>query len=126
MNFKKGESNIRKNKIYTFEEIQLIVKPIFEKYKIEKAYLFGSYARKEATEKSDIDIMIVKENSNIITLLNLAEFEEELEKALNKKIDIIIKETYTKEIISENKYGKLAKELFYKQIINDMRILYDK
>ena len=126
MNFKKGESNIRKNKIYTFEEIQLIVKPIFEKYKIEKAYLFGSYARKEATEKSDIDIMIVKENSNIITLLNLAEFEEELEKALNKKIDIIIEETYTKEIISENKYGKLAKELFYKQIINDMRILYDK
>ena len=115
-----------KNKIYTFEEIKLIVKPIFEKYKIEKAYLFGSYARKEATEKSDIDIMIVKENSNIITLLNLAEFEEELEKALNKKIDIIIEETYTKEIISENKYGKLAKELFYKQIINDRRILYDK
>ena len=88
--------------------------------------MFGSYARKEATEKSDIDIMIVKENSNIITLLNLAEFEEELEKALNKKIDIIIEETYTKEIISENKYGKLAKELFYKQIINDRRILYDK
>ena len=25
-----------KNKVYTFEEIKLIVKPIFEKYKIEK------------------------------------------------------------------------------------------
>lgn len=113
------------NKIYTFEEIQLITKPIFEKYKIKKAYLFGSYAREEAKAESDIDIMIVKENSDIITLLNLVDFEEELEKALNKKIDVIIEETYTQEITSENKYGKLAKEIFYKQVINDRRVLYD-
>lgn len=114
-----------KNKIYTFEEIKEITKAIFEKYKIKKAYLFGSYAREEAKVDSDIDIMIVKENSNIITLLNLAEFETELEKALNKKIDVIIEETYTKEIESENKYGKLAKELFYKQVIKDRKVLYD-
>ena len=35
-------------------------------------------------------------------------------KALNKKIDVIIEETYTQEIMSENKYGKLAKEIFFK------------
>jgi len=113
------------NKIYTFEELKEITKPIFEKYNIKKAYLFGSYARKEANASSDIDIMIVKENSNIITLLNLAELEEELEKVLNKKIDIIIEETYTQEILSENKYGKLAKEIFFKEIQKDRRILYD-
>ena len=55
-----------KNKIYTFEEIKEITKVIFEKYNIKKAYLFGSYAREEAKEDSDIDIMIVKGNSNII------------------------------------------------------------
>ena len=113
------------NKIYTFEEIQEITKPIFEKYKIKKAYLFGSYARGEAKTNSDIDIMIIKEDSNIITLLNLTELEDELEKALNKKIDIIIEETYTKEIMNENKYGKLAKEIFYKEVQKDRRILYD-
>ncbi len=113
------------SRIYTFEEIKLIAKPIFEKYKIKKAYLFGSYARKEARVDSDIDIMIIKENSNITTLLNLAEFEEELEKALNKKIDVIIEETYTQEIMNENKYGKLAKEIFYKEVQKDRRILYD-
>ena len=114
-----------KNKIYTFEEIKKITKVIFEKYNIKKAYLFGSYARGEAKVDSDIDIMIVKENSNISTLLNLAEFETELEKVLNKKIDVIIEETYTKEIDNENKYGKLAKELFYKQVIKDRKVLYD-
>lgn len=114
------------NKIYTFEEIKSITKPIFEKYKITKAYLFGSYARREATSNSDIDIMILKENSNITTLLNLADFEEELEKAFHKRVDVIIEETYTQEIISENKYGKLAKELFYKQVLKDRRVLYDE
>lgn len=79
----------------------------------------------EAKANSDIDIMIVKENSDINTLLKLAEFEIELEKLLNKKIDVVIEETYTKEISNENKYGKLAKELFYKQVINDRRVLYD-
>lgn len=113
------------NKIYTFDEIKQVIKPVLEKYNIKKAYLFGSYARGEATEKSDIDIMIVKENSSITTLLNLAEFEEELEKALKKKVDVIIEETYTDDTVVENKYGKLAKELFYKQVISDRRIIYD-
>ena len=113
------------NKIYTFEEIKNITKPIFEKYNIKKAYLFGSYARNEAKSDSDIDIMIVKKDSKIVTLLNLAEFEEELEKAFNKKIDVIIEETYTEECMSENKYGKLAKEIFYKEVQKDRRVLYD-
>ena len=113
------------NKIYTFEEIKTITKPIFEKYNIKKAYLFGSYAREEAKSDSDIDIMIVKKDSKIVTLLNLAEFEEELENTLNKKIDVIIEETYTEEIMSENKYGKLAKEIFYKEVQKDRRVLYD-
>lgn len=114
------------NKIYKFEEIKSIIEPILKKYNIKKAYLFGSYARQEAKASSDIDIMIVKEESNIVTLLNLAEFEEELEKALNKKIDIVIEETYTKELESENKYGKLAKEIFFNEVLKDRRVLYDE
>ncbi len=114
-----------KSKIYTFEEIKSITKPIFEKYNIKKAYLFGSYAREEAKTDSDIDIMIVKENSKIITLLNLVEFEEELKQVLNKEVDVVIEETYTKELMNENKYGKLAKELFYEQVQKDRRVLYD-
>ena len=113
------------SKIYTFEQIKSITKPIFEKYNIKKAYLFGSYAREEAKTDSDIDIMIVKENSKIITLLNLVEFEEELKQVLNKEVDVVIEETYTKELMNENKYGKLAKELFYEQVQKDRRVLYD-
>ena len=111
-------------KIYTFDEIKSIAKPIIEKYKIKKAYLFGSYAREEAKSNSDVDIMIIKENSNINKLLDLAEFEEALQKALDKNVDVIIEETYLDNTVEDNKYGKLAKELFYKQVKKDRRVLY--
>ena len=40
----------------TIEEIKERVTPICEKYKIDRMWLFGSYARGEADEKSDVDL----------------------------------------------------------------------
>jgi len=44
---------------YTVENIKKLVKPLLKKYSANGAILFGSYARGEATEESDIDIMIL-------------------------------------------------------------------
>ena len=44
--------------VYKIEEIAERVRPIAEKYNIDKVYLFGSYARGEATEESDVDLRI--------------------------------------------------------------------
>ena len=43
---------------YTINEIRKVLSPIFETYNVKSAILFGSYARNEATEKSDIDIVV--------------------------------------------------------------------
>ena len=40
---------------YTIDEIRRRVTPIAEKSKLRAVYLFGSYARGEAKEESDID-----------------------------------------------------------------------
>ena len=46
--------------IYTINQIREKSKNIFDKQDfIKEVYLFGSYARGEATENSDIDFMIV-------------------------------------------------------------------
>ena len=54
----KSEVNDMVANIYTVEEIRQIIKELSNKYDIRNAYLFGSYARGEATEQSDIDIVI--------------------------------------------------------------------
>ncbi len=45
---------------YTIKEIQNKTAPIAESYGIKKMSLFGSYARGEATDDSDIDLFIDK------------------------------------------------------------------
>ena len=46
------------NDILTLERIAEIVKPVAEKYQVEAIYLFGSYARGEATAESDLDFLV--------------------------------------------------------------------
>lgn len=41
----------------TIEEIKRAVTPICERYGVERLSLFGSYARGEADEKSDVDLI---------------------------------------------------------------------
>ena len=44
--------------VITLENITAIVKPLAEKYHVKEIYLFGSYARGEATPDSDIDLVV--------------------------------------------------------------------
>jgi predicted nucleotidyltransferase len=50
---------------YTIEQIKEKIKPIAEKYSIPAVYLFGSYARGEATANSDVDLLFLLKNSKI-------------------------------------------------------------
>ena len=44
--------------VMTMSEIKERVKPIAERYEIPVIYVFGSYARNEAKESSDIDFWL--------------------------------------------------------------------
>ena len=55
-----------------------------------EAYLFGSYARGEATENSDVDIRIDKGDSQKLRgLFDVSGFQLALADALGKKVDLI-------------------------------------
>ena len=56
------------NKVYTIEEIKRILKELLKDKPVYQVILFGSYAKKEATEKSDIDL-IIDTNSQLKVLL---------------------------------------------------------
>ncbi len=57
-----------------------------QEYGIEEIGLFGSYARDEAHEDSDIDVYIKLEKSN---LFKLSRIRIELEETLGKHVDIV-------------------------------------
>jgi len=71
----------------TVEEIRSKLTAVFEAEPIYKAILFGSYARGEATEESDIDIVIDSQGR----LLNMDFFGvlHDITELLGKRVDLI-------------------------------------
>ena len=72
---------------YTVEEIKNKIIKTARQYGIQKAFLFGSYARGEAVLDSDIDICI--EKGKIRTLFELSGFCQDLEALLGSKVEVI-------------------------------------
>jgi len=72
---------------YDITEIKDKIAGIAGRYGIQKAYLFGSYARGEAGLDSDIDICI--EKGKLRTLFELSGFCMDLEKTLGNKVDVV-------------------------------------
>ena len=75
--------------VYTLDELYDRIAPIAKKYGLKAVYVFGSYARGDANEKSDIDLLIDTAGTNIKSLLHLASVYSDLEDALQKEIDLI-------------------------------------
>ncbi len=93
--------------VLTLKQIKNIIKPILHKYGINEVYLFGSYARGEATSKSDVDIYC--EKGQIKTLIQQGFLEEELEKALCKEVDIVFTTSQMNDYFREQLEGDLIK-----------------
>ena len=46
------------NQVYTIDELKLKIGSILSNFPVEKAILFGSYAKNEANKDSDIDLVV--------------------------------------------------------------------
>ncbi|MBU1954126.1 nucleotidyltransferase family protein [Patescibacteria group bacterium] len=67
--------------------IKMKIRPVLKKAGVKKAQLFGSFARGEEKRNSDIDILVEMKPSS--TLFDMVELNEQLEKKLNKKVDLL-------------------------------------
>ena len=75
------------DKVYTLDEIKAIAHPIAQRYGIAALYLFGSYARGEATPQSDLDFRV--DRGNLVDLLELGGLFSDLEDGFQKKLDVL-------------------------------------
>lgn len=83
--YRQGDS-IMPGTVLTITDIQRIIKPLAEKYHISEVYIFGSYARNEATIDSDIDFLIF--GGKDFKLTSVFAFAEELRMIIQKEIDV--------------------------------------
>ena len=82
----------------SIEKIRQQLLPIFKKYDIKQAILFGSYAKGEEHENSDVDIL-VESNLRGLAFYGLL---EDVVNALGKSVDLLDK----RQIITSSKIEK--------------------
>jgi predicted nucleotidyltransferase len=72
----------------TIQQIQKVVTDYFKDKPVKTVYLFGSYARGEAKENSDVDLLVDIERSKGVGLSSLVWYLD-LQKELNVAVDIV-------------------------------------
>lgn len=71
---------------------QIMTQQIADYFKTQpvlKAWLFGSFARGEQTENSDVDILILPDKSQHFSLFTLSGMYEDLKELLGCEVDLI-------------------------------------
>lgn len=104
------------DKIYTIEELREIITPIAIQHNVEKVYLFGSYARGEATENSDVDLRV--DGENLRTMVGWGNLYADLEERLRKQLDLLVTEE-----LREKLQDPLVR-IFVKHMKKDEVLLY--
>jgi predicted nucleotidyltransferase len=102
--------------VYTIDEIKERIRPVAEKYNLPAVYLFGSYARGEADEKSDIDLMIDRTGTAVIGMFKLGGVYGDLRDSLETDIDMI-----TTDVLDDDDDKR-----FHYNVKKDMVCIYER
>ena len=76
--------------VLSIENIGYLIRPVIQRYKIEKVYLFGSYARGEATSQSDVNLLV--EGGEISGIDDYLIIKQELQDRIGRGVDIVMGE----------------------------------
>ena len=90
--------------LYTVEEIREKVTPVARKYGVDSVSVFGSYARGNADDNSDVDLYIDK--GNVKSLIQYFSLVNELEEVLKCHVDVVTTDIQDRDfLISIQKEG---------------------
>lgn len=99
--FKKNDRN---------EVLQLLQNGIKNFPQVEKAWIYGSFARKDDGPKSDVDIAL--QTNSTFSYFDLAEVQHQLENMINRKVDIGFIDTF--------------KPYIFEQVKPDLKLIYER
>ncbi|MBR1448112.1 MAG: nucleotidyltransferase family protein [Prevotella sp.] len=91
--------------------IQQTLADYFRTQPVEKAWLFGSYARGEETQDSDVDILVVLDHSQPVGLKFFGMYED-LKELLGRNVDLV----------TESSLASFARE----SVERDRQLIYER
>ena len=101
---------------YRKTDVKMVIDSIvnyFEKTDyVSKAWIFGSFARGEDDYLSDVDVMIDVPADANFSLFDLAEIQYQLEKLIQKKVDLVMKQGIKPQIME--------------RILPDLKMIYER
>lgn len=109
-------------KVYTIPELRALVEPIAQRYQVDTLYLFGSYARGEADEDSDIDLRV--DGGSFHSLFAWGNLYAELEDTLQKKLDMVMTDALREKL--QDPHAGNAFRVFIRNMKQDEVVLYAK
>jgi predicted nucleotidyltransferase len=77
---------------------------------IEKAWIYGSFAREDDNPKSDVDIAL--QTDAAFTYFDLAEVQHQLENSLNRKVDVGFIDSF--------------KPYIFEHVKSDLKLIYER
>ena len=78
----------------TTQEMTQLISDYFKTQPVLKAWIFGSFARGEENEGSDVDILFVPDRSSKpFTLFTHGGMHMDLEKLLGREVDLVVEGT---------------------------------
>ena len=86
-------------------EINITIIDYLRPYGPERIGIFGSYARREETPHSDIDILVKFKET--LSLLDLAKIHRELSLILGKEVDLVTESSVKNERLKKYIYSDL-------------------
>jgi predicted nucleotidyltransferase len=98
-------------------QIEHTLAPIFTRYGVERAFVFGSVARGEQTRRSDIDLIVIQETDKRF----LDRYEgilADIHTALRRGVDLLI---YT-----PKEFEDLPRTAFVRRMISDSKVIYER
>ena len=104
--------------VYALDEIARRIRPVAEKYRLKAVYVFGSYARGEAREDSDIDLLVDLTGADLSGFFAIGGLYNDLEAALEKEIDFVTTESL------EQPSRRMSDKLFQELVNQERREIY--
>ena len=100
------------SRIYSIDDIKKLLREILSQTEVEKAILFGSYAKNNPTKTSDIDILI--DSKGKIKGLRFYALIDVIKEAFDKDVDVIEKTEVDKGLKIEKEIEKTGVVVYEK------------